>query len=228
MNKSDKIGDYSVLHSIQLDAHTHVVAQNIATEDEHYRIYKINSANAIGLSDCTTVYESGDYLKTMREYISQLGVSLDSLELDRANRGSPDFDDIPFVTADCFPSNIKSDYEGQVVAIKAGVLVPEYRAASHQLHIATGGFGCSPTARGRTVYCKNVYDGKESAFHRGDIIGIVLPERIPQWAQEKIAKLRAEEKPSVMDEIKQSKQDARERPAKPKDVPGKKKSDPEH
>jgi hypothetical protein len=120
-----------------------------------------------------------------------------------------------------------------VIAIKAGVLAPEYRTASHQLHIVTGGSGCSPTARGRAVYCKNVYDGKESRFDRADIIGVVLPERIPQWAHEKIAKIREEarvavsDKPSVVDEIKQSQQEKRERPAKPKNTPIKKKSDPE-
>lgn len=228
MKQGEAIGDYSVLHSIQLDSVTHVVAENTATESENYRIFKVNSSNALGLADCEVAHEGGDYLKVMREYIRRLGVSLDSLGLDHVYRGSPNFDDAPFVAEDCFPSNIKSDYDGQIVAVKAGVLAPEYRAASHQLHIATGGFGCSPTSRGRTVYCKNIYDGKDSAFHRGDIIGVVLPERIPQWAQEKIAKLRTDEKPSVMDEIKQSKQGTRERPAKQKNSPSKKKSEQEH
>ena len=80
---------------------------------------------------------------------------------------------------------------------------------------------------GRAVYCKNIYDGgKDVRFDREDIIGIVKPDCIPAWAKEKIAKLQAE-KPSVMSEINQSKQETRDRPAKPKDAPGKKKSDPE-
>ena len=224
MKQGEVIGDYRILHSIQLDSATHVVGENTATEAEHYRIFKISSANALGLADCETVHEGGDYLKVMREYIRRIGVSLDSLGLEQVYRGSPDFDDMPFVTDDCFPITVKSQYESQVIAIKAGILAPEYRAASHQLHIATGGFGCSPTARGRSVICTNIYDGKASTFHRADIIGVVLPERIPSWAHEKIAKLRAEEKPSVVGEIKQSQQEMRERPAIPKDTPSKKKS----
>jgi hypothetical protein len=226
MKQGEFINEYQVIHSICLNSTTHVVAQNTATEDERYRIYKINAGNVLGLADCVFINEDRDYLKTMREFIRRIGVGIDALDLDRTYRGSPDFDDIPFKAEDCFPSNIKSDYEGQVVAIKTGVLAPEYRAASHQLHIATGGFGCSPTARGRTVICKNIYDGKESAFHRADIIGVVFPERIPPWAQEKIAKIQID-KPSVIDEIKQSKQDMRERPVKPKGTPSKKKTNPE-
>ena len=227
MKQGEVIDGYEILHSIRLDAVTNAVAQNIKSEDEHYRIYKIGSSNALGLADCETIHESGDFLNTMREFTRQINAGLDLLGLDRMNRTLPHMDDAPLKHEDCFVGDMKSDYEGQVVAIKAGVLAPEYRSASHQLHIATGGFGCSPTARGRTVYCKNIYDDKKSAFHRGDIIGVVRPERIPPWAQEKIAKLQAD-KPSVINEIKQSQQEVRERPAKAKKAPSKKKSDPEH
>jgi len=220
------IDGYEVIHSIRLDANHHVVAQNIASEDEHYRIYKVGSPNALGLADCESVYEHHDYLDVMREYTRRLDATLDSLGLDRVYRGSPVFDDYPIRAEDCFPSD-KMDLEGQVIAVKARNLSPEYRVASHQLHIATGGFGCSPDSSGRAVYCKNIYDGgKDVRFDREGILGVVKPECIPAWAKEKIAKLQAD-KPSVMDEIKQSKQENRERPTKPKDAPNKKKTDPE-
>ena len=78
-----------------------------------------------------------------------------------------------------------------------------------------------------------MYDGKESRFDRSDILGVVKSGEIPPWAQEKIAKMREKDKavvgdkPSVMDEIKQSQQEARKRPTKTKDVPSKKKSETE-
>jgi len=250
MEQEKVIDGYEIIHSIRLDATTHAVAQNIASEDESYRIYKIGSANVLGLADCETIHESNDYVKTMREYVRQLGAGLDSVDLDRTYRGlSPTFDDAPFKTADCLPDSSNLDYEGQVVAVKASALAPEYRAASHQLHIATGGFGCSPTSSGRAVYCTNIFDGKSCRFDRANILGVVKPDEIPPWAQDKIAKLReaetqppqqqtkavplgektsaAQGKPSVIDEIKQSQKEARERPAKSKDAPSKKKSDPD-
>ena len=184
----------------------------------------IGGVRDVGLADCETVYEHHDYLDVMREYTRRLGVALDSLGLDRVYRGSPTFDDSPIRAEDCFPEDM--DLKGQVIAVKARTLAPEYRVASHQLYIATGGFGCSPNARGRAVFCKNIYNDESVRFDRDGILGVVKPECIPAWAKEKIAKLQAE-KPSVMDEINHSKQETREQPATHETAPGKKKTNPE-
>ena len=45
-----------------------------------------------------------------------------------------------------------------------------------QLWFATGGFGCSPTARGRRVFATSLYDGEQSSFYRQDFAGIIKPE----------------------------------------------------
>lgn len=55
-------------------------------------------------------------------------------------------------------------------------LKPEYRSRPYQLWIATGGFGCSPTARGRRVFATSLYDGEQSSFYRQDFTGIIKPE----------------------------------------------------
>jgi hypothetical protein len=223
MEQGQIIDGFSVVHSINLESVNHVVAQNTTSEDELYRIYKVGSPNALGLADCETVYEHHDYLDVMREYTRRLGVALDSLGLDRVYRGSPIFDDSPIRAEDCFLEDM--DLKGQVIAVKARTLAPEYRVASYQLYIATGGFGCSPNARGRAVFCKNIYNDESVRFDRDGILGVVKPECIPAWAKEKIAKLQAE-KPSVIDEIKQAEQETREHPAKSKDIPARKNSEP--
>ena len=223
MKQGEIIDGYEVLHSIQLNAVSYVVAQNINSEDENYRVYKVGGANAIGLSDCFLLHESHDYLNVMREYVRTLGAGLDIASLDRTYRSSLDFDDWVLKTSDCIHGSDKLDYEGQIVAVKAGVLSPEFRSASYQLHVATGGFGCSPTASGRAVYCTNIYDGSKTRFDRADIAGVVIPESIPAWAKDKIAQLQG--KPSVLDEIKQSKQTAQERRDGGKDAQSQAKND---
>jgi len=55
MEQGKVIDGYEILHSIRLEATTHAVAQNIASEDESYRIYKIGSSNILGLADCEVV-----------------------------------------------------------------------------------------------------------------------------------------------------------------------------
>ena len=56
-----------------------------------------------------------------------------------------------------------------------------------QLFLVTGGFGASANARGSAVFCKNLYDGKNTRYERMDVLGEVKPERMPDWAKEKAA-----------------------------------------
>ena len=45
---------------------------------------------------------------------------------------------------------------------------------------------CIPD-RGSAVFCKNLYDGKNTRYERMDVLGEVKPERMPDWAKEKAA-----------------------------------------
>jgi hypothetical protein len=96
-----------------------------------------------------------------------------------------------------------ADLIGKVIAIRRETLSPEYRAESHQMYLATGGFGCSPTASGRAVYCTNLYTGEKERFSREDVLCVIAEDTLPAWAKEKLAALRAtQEKPSVLAQIR--------------------------
>ena len=68
------------------------------------------------------------------------------------------------------------DYTGKILVMNYDALKPEYRSRPYQLWLATGGFGCSPTARGRRVFATSLYDGEQSSFYRQDFTGIIKPE----------------------------------------------------
>lgn len=76
----------------------------------------------------------------------------------------------------CLDGSTGMDYTGQVLVMKYDVLKPEYRNRPNQLWQAEGGFGCSPSARGRRVYATSLYDGERTSFYRQDFAGIVKPE----------------------------------------------------
>lgn len=76
----------------------------------------------------------------------------------------------------CLEGSIHMDYTAQVLVMKYDVLKPEYRNRPNQLWLAEGGFGCSPSARGRRVYVTSLYDGERASFYRQDFAGIVRPE----------------------------------------------------
>ena len=85
------------------------------------------------------------------------------------------------------PDHYKNDINGKIIAINPAVLKPEYQRADRQLYLVTGGFGASANARGSAVFCKNLYDGKNTRFERMDVLGEIKPERMPDWAKEKAA-----------------------------------------
>lgn len=76
----------------------------------------------------------------------------------------------------CLPDSREQDYTGKVLVMNFDTLKPEYRSRQHQLWLATGGFGCSPTARGRRIFATSLYDGEQSNFYRQDFAGILKGE----------------------------------------------------
>ena len=88
---------------------------------------------------------------------------------------------------DCIPGSRNGDYEGELVVIRADILQRDKQTADYQLCRATGGFGCKASAGGRAVFCQTVFDNREMRYDRTDVLGVIKPERIPDWAKERIA-----------------------------------------
>lgn len=75
--------------------------------------------------------------------------------------------------------------EGKILVISPSRLYDEYKTPDDQLFKATGGFGCSPTAIGRSVYGYFLKDGEETSWDRSAFIGVLKDEFIPDWVKEK-------------------------------------------
>ncbi|MDR1070811.1 MAG: hypothetical protein LBL37_08540 [Gracilibacteraceae bacterium] len=164
------------------------MAGKISAADSFYRLYQYRRDNPF-IEECRAVFETGDYLKAMREFTRRIGVSIDGLELDRVHRGSP-LTEHPLSAGDCVPGGMAADLTGKVVVIRAEVLAPEYRLRSHQMMLAMRGFGCAPNASGRAVFCTNLYSGEKARWNRSDIAGVIAEDTLPEWARDKLAVLR--------------------------------------
>jgi hypothetical protein len=86
---------------------------------------------------------------------------------------------------DCIPGSSASEYENQVLILRAERLKPEYRQPKFQLYRAYGGFGCSPDKLGRAVFAKCLEDGEENRWNREDFHGIARPEIVAAFEQYK-------------------------------------------
>lgn len=82
------------------------------------------------------------------------------------------------------------DYDGKVLVLDPAILKDKYKSPDHQLFLATGGFGCSTTARSRTVYGQFLKDGEETQYWRQDFLGVLKDELLPEWAKEKLENIQ--------------------------------------
>ncbi len=87
------------------------------------------------------------------------------------------------------PKEEPQDYTGKVLVVSPHWLKDQYKTPEFQLFYAESGFGCSPTASGRKVFGQFLYDGEQTHLDRGDFVGILKEELLPEWAQEKLAEI---------------------------------------
>lgn len=97
----------------------------------------------------------------------------------------------------CIPAN-SLDFENKIMILNPFGIKDEYKTPDYQLFYAQGGFGCSPTARGRQVYGRFLADGEYTHFERSRFLGQLKPGLVPDWAKEKV---REFEKPSIKKQL---------------------------
>ena len=66
----------------------------------------------------------------------------------------------------CEPDSSELDYTGKVLVLSPNTLKEEYWSPENQLWLAESGFGCSPTARGRSILCTCLGDGEQTRWNR--------------------------------------------------------------
>lgn len=84
------------------------------------------------------------------------------------------------------------ELESQILVMSPFTLKESYWAPENQLWLATGGFGCNPTAAGRAVFATCLGDGEQTRWNREDFIGILKEEYLPDWARESLARLQSQ------------------------------------
>ena len=82
----------------------------------------------------------------------------------------------------CEPDSSDLDYTGKVLVLAPNTLKEEYWSPENQLWLAQSGFGCSPTARGRSILCTCLGDGEQTRWNRNDFfIGVRIGKSLTQY-----------------------------------------------
>jgi hypothetical protein len=180
---------YEIEHAIHIGDKEILFGIDERKSDCPYMVCNCSWDNPLGIEHYFNAMGSADYLEMMTEFTSRVTAQLEAVIAERTKITVPMQ---PFKLEHCIPIDSMQNLENKVVIINPERLRPEYRTADKQLVLVTGGFGAHANSRGRAVYTTNLYSGKESRWNREDILGVVRPEYMPDWAKERLAQIQSE------------------------------------
>lgn len=182
-------GDYTELTSFRIGKYEIGLFENQdAPKDEVFLCGFIESNGIMerlidgmvsdSFADIATVY--GERIAEKAEEVQK------ELEHIQKNVG----DDSELTAKDCMPTSYDDDLEGKIIVLRGNILRPEYKRASNQLMLCTGGSGSRPNPYGRTCYAVHLYDAKQTVCYRQDILGVMPEEKLPEWAMKGLEAIR--------------------------------------
>ncbi len=186
MDKKRMIENFEIIHSIQIGARELVVG--VSPELEFMCCFCTQDDIAEYYSEAMS---SNDYLEIMELYADRLKGQIAAVQAQRKTLHIP----LDMLGREhCFPLLDGDDITNKVVAITPASLRYEYQRADCQLILVTGGSGARSNPRGTAVYGVNVFTGRRSGrWRRGDILGEVRPECLPQWAKDHLRIIEREQ-----------------------------------
>ena len=221
------VDGYLEKHSIQLAGRDVIFAENPKAE-EPYLVCFAKTHTSFGMVEYLDIQRATDYVEAMWLFNNYQATLLHELKSERTEKGLP----VQKLTAsDCLPESDDKDWTGRLLIVKPDILAPEYRSAEHQLVMCTGGFGARPNSRGNAVYIKELHSDKQMRYERYQIAGIADPDKLPQWAKQKLAQAERlaqkakspDKKPSLLGKLDDAKAEAAEQNKERNDAPKKKK-----
>ena len=174
-------GSYEIIQAFHIGDQEVVIGENLNTSPSERYMCAYCQCNVI-MAQYTDVMVSDNFCEIAKLYGERLS---EQAEKTRVAMFKPIFqgiDTTPLTIDDCEPITCEDNLKGKVVVIKPEVLRREYRIATKQIKLCTGGFGAYPHSRGSACFCVDLYSGQESRFERQDILGTLGAEQLPKWA----------------------------------------------
>ncbi len=181
MSSKRMIGSYEVLSTFMIGTREVFLAGNPKDTDEEK--YLCGVVVWDGETEKYVHCIAGDnYLEILKEFGKKIQLEAILLKNTISNMGIP----ITVIKEnDCIIDDYTTNIANKVVAIKSQVLYPESQRADRQLYYITGGYGAAAYSKGGGVFGINIHTGERKRIERRDILGVVKPESLPDWAKEK-------------------------------------------
>ena len=188
-NEKEIIEGYEIKHSMKVGGKR--FAFGIHTDPTHKDKY---FEGVITQNDIFVNYEgyaSDDYYEIMHRLLDRMTGELQRMEQKRDAIGMADISCLK--REDLIPVSGDESIVGKVVAIDEKYLHDGYKDISHQLYLTDGGFGAEGGGRGRACFCWDLYSQERDRIERPEVIGIVPPEKLPDFAKATLSKIESGE-----------------------------------
>ena len=186
-------GDFEIIHALRIGDREIVLGENPAGVGDERYMCAFCTENGL-FANYTEVMISKDDPELVRLFGERVAEQAEKTRIDLNGPKIQGIPNDPITAEGCEAISYQDDLKGKIVVIKPEVLRREYRRATSQLQLCTGGFGASPNSRGSACFCTELYSGKTSRFERSDILGTIAPEKLPEWAKHYLEIVRQAEK----------------------------------
>ena len=95
-----------------------------------------------------------------------------------------------FTQEDCIETGYGMSIANKVIVLKKSSLPEECRTPNEQLHFCKGGNGSNPNPIGRSILAVSLSDGELVRWNRSDVLGILKPELLPDYARLHLSQIR--------------------------------------
>ena len=182
MDEKRMVGDYTVINSMYIGHREIILGENpkAASGERYVCCY---AERGMFYEQYREAQVSDDFAEIVKLYGERVTQAADEIMKETEKVASEIGMNDEITAKDCKPISQDDAIEDKVIVIRGNVLRPEFRHASHQLMLCTGGFGAQKNARGRTCYCISLYSGKQTSFFRGDVLGVMDKSSLPEWAK---------------------------------------------
>ena len=182
MDEKRMVGDYTVINSMYIGHREIILGENpkAASGERYVCCY---AERVLFYEQYLEAQVSDDFAEIVKLYGERMTQAADEIMKETEKVTSEIGMNDEITAKDCKLISHDDAIEDKVIVIRGNVLRPEFRHASHQLMLCTGGFGAQKNARGRTCYCISLYSGKQTSFYRGDVLGVMDKRALPEWAK---------------------------------------------
>ncbi len=179
-----KVNNYAIKQFFQIGGKEIVIGEDMNAENANYYVVADYECNELFERYINAEY-SNDYLEVATIFTDRVKAEIDRLQIEMKDYP------LDFITKDKCMDISGKDLEGEIVVVRQQTFYPEYRKGHYQIGLCTGGNGAKPNGIGTGVYIRSFIDNEQEKFRRANILGILKPERYPEWLKDKLAMIEA-------------------------------------